>query len=235
METRLILFSKKDELISKIGGSIIVNEKPGKALKNWRERLSIKQIDLAKIMEISPSVLSDYESSRHPSPGIRFVRRYIEALIQLDKDREKFLEKLSESTKKSAIIDIGEFNKPISGSSVIDFVDGKVLSGEKYLERKIYGYTVLDSIQTIYTLSGFDYYKIFGATTERALIFTNVGMGRSPLVAIRVSQFKPRMVILHGPKTVDKMAIDLAEQEQIILVLSLLPMKNDFNERFKNI
>ena len=105
----------------------------------------------------------------------------------------------------------------------------------KYLERKIYGYTVLDSIQTIYTLSGFDYYKIFGATTERALIFTNVGMGRSPLVAIRVSQFKPRMVILHGPKTVDKMAIDLAEQEQIILVLSLLPMKNDFNERFKNI
>ncbi|MFC1755533.1 helix-turn-helix domain-containing protein [Thermoproteota archaeon] len=123
--------SKKDELLSKIGGSIIVDQNPGKALRNWRERLSIKQIDLAKIMEISPSVLSDYEIGRRPSPGISFVRRYIEALIYLDNEREKFLEKLTETSKKSAIIDIGEFSKPISGSLVIDLVDGQVLSGKK--------------------------------------------------------------------------------------------------------
>ncbi|MFC1755532.1 hypothetical protein ACFL96_19430 [Thermoproteota archaeon] len=93
----------------------------------------------------------------------------------------------------------------------------------------------MDSIRTIYALSGFDYYKIFGATKERVLIFTNVGMGRSPLVAIRVSQFKPRMVVLHGPRAVDKLAVNLAKQEQIILALSLLPRKNDFAERFKKL
>tara|TARA_B100002003_G_C14066583_1_gene513261 strand:+ start:60 stop:782 length:723 start_codon:yes stop_codon:yes gene_type:complete len=230
-----ILSSKDDELLSKIGGSIVANRQPNHALKSWRERLSIRQIDLARIMDVSPSVLSDYESGRRPSPGISFVRRYIEALIKLDKERDKFLEKLTESSKGSAILDIGEFNESISASEVVELVDGKILSGDKYLERKIYGFTLLDSIQTIYSLSGFDYYKIFGATTERVLIFTNVGLGRSPLVAIRVSQFKPRMVVLHGPKTVDKLAIDLAEQEQIVLSLSSLRREEDFSKRFEKI
>ena len=85
---------------------------------------------------------------------------------------------------------------------------------------RLYGYTVVDSIKTIYALSGFDFYRIFGATTERALIFTKVGMGRSPLVAIRVSQLKPRMVVIHGPKELDSLAVDLARREGIVLVLS---------------
>jgi putative transcriptional regulator len=228
-----VLVSKDNELLSKIGGSIIANSYPNQALKSWRERLSIKQVDLARIMDVSPSVLSDYESGRRPSPGISFVRRYIEALIELDKKRDKFLEKLTESSKGSAILDIGEFHESIPASEVVKLVDGKILSGEKYLERKIYGFTLLDSIQTIYSLSGFDYYNIFGATTERVLIFTNVGLGRSPLVAIRVSQFKPRMVVLHGPKSVDKLAIDLAKQEQIILSLSSIRNKNDFSKLFE--
>lgn len=227
--------SKNDELLSKIGGSIVANKYPNQALKSWRERLSIRQIDLARIMDVSPSVLSDYESGRRPSPGISFVRRYIEALIELDKEKNKFLEKLTETSKGSAILNIGEFTESISASEVVELVDGKILSGEKYLERKIYGFTLLDSIQTIYSLSGFDYYKIFGATTERVLVFTNVGLGRSPLVAIRVSQFKPRMVVLHGPKTVDKLAIDLAEQEQIVLSLSSLRREEDFSKRFERI
>jgi putative transcriptional regulator len=227
------LTSKDDELLSKIGGSIIANSYPNQALKSWRKRLSIKQVDLARIMDISPSVLSDYESGRRPSPGISFVKRYIEALIELDKERDKFLEKLTESSKGSAILDIGEFQESIPASEVVKLVDGKILSGEKYLERKIYGFTLLDSIQTIYSLSGFDYYKIFGATTKRVLIFTNVGLGRSPLVAIRVSQFKPRMVVLHGPTSVDKLAIDLAEQEQIVFSLSSIRNESDFSKLFE--
>ena len=43
------------------------------------------------------------------------------------------------------------------------------------------------------------------------------------------------MVVLHGPKTVDKLAVDLADKEQIILVLSLLPQKTNFKEIFKTI
>ncbi|MFQ6135063.1 MAG: helix-turn-helix domain-containing protein [Nitrososphaerales archaeon] len=224
-----------DELISKIGGSVVANRSPGEALKSWRERLSIKQVDLAKVMEVSSSVLSDYESGRRPSPGVGFVRRYIEALIKLDGERGKFLERLVESPDSPAILDMSEFSRPVSAANIVELVEGQVLSGEPYLERSIYGYTVLDSIRTIYALSGFDFYKIFGATTERVLVFTKVGLGRSPLVAIRVSHFKPRMVILHGPKTVDKLAIDLAERERIVLTLSTLPREEDFSRLLKKL
>jgi len=52
------------------------------------------------------------------------------------------------------------------------------------------------------------------------LVFTKVGMGRSPLVAIRVSQLKPRMVVIHGPAEVDPLAVELAKKENILLALS---------------
>jgi putative transcriptional regulator len=98
-------------------------------------------------------------------------------------------------------------------------VKGRILAGEETGVR-LYGYTVVDSIKTIYALSGYDFYRIFGATTERALVFTKVGMGRSPLVAIRVSQLKPRMVVIHGPKELDPLALELAKREGIVLALS---------------
>ena len=75
-----------------------------------------------------------------------------------------------------------------------------------------------------------DFYRIFGTTTERVLIFTKVGMGRSPLVAIRVSQLKPRMVVLHGPKIVDPLAIELAQKDRIVLGLSTLTDEKSFGE-----
>ncbi|MEM3538874.1 MAG: hypothetical protein QW193_01485 [Nitrososphaerales archaeon] len=69
----------------------------------------------------------------------------------------------------------------------MELVKGQILEGKDYLNINIYGYTILDSIKAIYALSGFEFYRIFDATTERALIFTKVGLGRSPLVAIKVS------------------------------------------------
>jgi putative transcriptional regulator len=227
--------SISDELISKIGGSVVASKDPSYTLKKWRERLSIKQIDLANLMKMSSSVISDYESGRRPSPGINFVRRYIEAIINLDNERGKLLEKLIDSNERKAILNIGEFRKPIPIQHILDLVGGKILCGESNVNLDVYGYTILDSIRTIYSLSGFDFYKIFGATTERVLVFTKVGLGRSPLVAIRVSQFKPRMVILHGPKAVDKIALDLANKENIVLTLSALSQESDFSTIFENL
>ncbi len=217
------MFSDTNEVLAKMAGNVVVNPDPCNALKTWRKRLKIKQIKLAKEMKVSPSVLSDYESGRRCSPGVVFIKRYLGALIKLDRDHERILDGSMESKDRSAIIAIGEFRKPVHASSIIELVKGEVLKGEDYLKFDIYGYTILDSIRAIYALSGFDFFRIFGATTERALIFTRVGLGRSPLVAIRVSQLKPRMVILHGPKVVDPLAIDLAEKERIILALSSLP------------
>jgi len=127
--------------------------------------------------------------------------------------------RLVASDKDEAILSIGEFHTPVEASKLLRVLDAQVLAGEPDNVR-LYGYTVVDSIKTIYALSGYDFYRIFGATTERALIFTKVGMGRSPLVAIRVSQLKPRVVVIHGPKEVDPLAVELARREGLVLALS---------------
>jgi len=213
------LAEQNNDAVAKIAGSVVASGDAGQALRAWRERLNIKQVALAKAMEISPSVLSDYESGRRPSPGVQFVRRYVESLVSLDESKDRVLSKLVSSEKDAAILAIGEYQSPVSADSIISAVKGKVLSGE-HAAARIYGYTVVDSIKTIYALSGYDFYRIFGATTERVLVFTKVGMGRSPLVAIRVSQLKPRMVVIHGPAEVDPLAVELAKKENILLALS---------------
>lgn len=207
------------EAVSRIAGSIVTSDQPGKALRSWREKLGIKQVELARTMGMAASVLSDYESGRRPSPGVQFVRKYVECLIELDEIKNRMIPKLISFDDGGAILSIGEFDNPVEASIVVDAVRGTVLTGGVE-DVKIYGYTVLDSIRTIYALSGYDFYRIFGSTTERALIFTKVGMGRSPLVAVRVSQLKPRMIVIHGPRVLDNLALELAKKEKIILVLS---------------
>jgi putative transcriptional regulator len=207
------------DAVSKIAGNIVTSTDPGRALKIWRERLGIKQVSLAKLMKISPSVLSDYESGRRPSPGVQFVRRYVESLVSLDESKDRVVSKLISSEKDAAILAIGEFQSPVSAAQILKAVNGRVLIGDQQSAR-LYGFTVVDSIKTIYALSGYDFYRIFGATTERVLIFTKVGLGRSPLVAIRVSQLKPRMVVIYGPAQLDPLALELAKREGILLALS---------------
>ncbi|MBI3858742.1 MAG: helix-turn-helix domain-containing protein [Thaumarchaeota archaeon] len=210
------------DALEKIAGNIVAGSDPGRSMKAWREKLGIKQVLLAKTLKISPSVLSDYESGRRPSPGVQFVRKYVDALVRLDEGKDRVVSKLVSSEKDEAILSIGEFQTPVPASRILEAVGGSVLIGDEK-PIKLYGYTVVDSIKTIYALSGYDFYRIFGATTERALIFTKVGMGRSPLVAIRVSQLKPRVVVIHGPKEVDPLAVDLARREGIVLALSNAP------------
>ena len=202
-----------------IAGEVVVSENPGDTMRKWRERIAVKQAILAREMGLSPSVLSDYESGRRVSPGVGFIKRYVYALVKLDQSHHKLLQKEVEPKDKSAILAIGEFKEPIKAKRLLEVVQGTVVTGSERLDTEIYGYTVLDSIKTIYALSGFDFYKIYGATTERLLVFTKVGLGRSPMVAIRVVHLKPRMVVLHGPKEIDQVGKALAEKERIILAL----------------
>ncbi len=207
------------DALAKIAGNVVASPDPGRALKAWREKLGIRQVLLAREMRISPSVLSDYESGRRPSPGVQFVRKYVEALVHLDEAKGRVVSKLVSNERDAAILAIGEFQTPVPASQILRAVDGRVLVGNES-SASLYGYTVLDSIKTIYALSGYDFYRIFGATTERALIFTKVGTGRSPMVAIRASPLKPRMVVIHGPRELDPLALELARREGIILALS---------------
>ncbi|MDG6909964.1 MAG: helix-turn-helix domain-containing protein [Nitrososphaerota archaeon] len=214
--------SSPGDALAKIAGDVVASPDAGRAMRAWRDRLGIKQVALAHALGLSASVLSDYESGRRPSPGVQFVKKYVEALVRLDEGKERVVSKLVASGEEQAILSIGEFPAPVEATKILRALDATVLSGEPE-QVKLYGYTVVDSIKTIYALSGYDFYRIFGATTERALVFTKVGMGRSPLVAIRVSQLKPRMVVIHGPKEVDPLAVELARKERLVLALSGIP------------
>ena len=207
------------DAVAKIAGSVVASADPGRSMRAWREKLGIKQVALAKTLKISPSVLSDYESGRRPSPGVHFVKKYVEALVSLDEGKGRVVPTLISGEKEEAILSIREYQTPVDATELLDAVRASVLVGDAKGVR-LYGYTVVDSIKTIYALSGFDFYRIFGATTERALVFTKVGLGRSPLVAIRVSQLKPRVVVVHGPTELDPLAVDLARREGIVLALS---------------
>jgi putative transcriptional regulator len=66
-----------------IAGSVVLSDNPPLQLKQWRKKFGIKQADLAKKMTITPSVLSDYEKGRRPSPGVNFVKRYLQSLYDL--------------------------------------------------------------------------------------------------------------------------------------------------------
>ncbi len=220
------------DALARMAGDVVASPDAGRAMRAWREKLAIKQVTLAKALRLSPSVLSDYESGRRPSPGVQFVKKYLEALVTLDEGKERLVSRLLATDKDEAILSIGEFHTPVEATKVLRALSAETLAGDPSIV-KLYGYTVVDSIKTIYALSGFDFYRIFGATTERALIFTKVGMGRSPLVAIRVSQLKPRVVIIHGPKEVDPLAVELARREGLVLALSSAPSEPELIEKMR--
>lgn len=74
-----------DSELTWIAGSVVLSESPPQQLKFWRKKFGIKQADLARKMDITPSVLSDYENGRRPSPGVNFIKRYLLALYELAK------------------------------------------------------------------------------------------------------------------------------------------------------
>ena len=60
------------------------------------------------------------------------------------------------------------------------------------------GHTVIDSIEAITRLSSEEFYRLYGQSTSRALVFTGITRGESPLVALRVVTPTPNAVVLHG-------------------------------------
>src|SRR5271157_4668775 len=98
------------DAVAKIAGSVVASADPGRAMRAWRDKLGIRQVALARSLGISASVLSDYESGRRPSPGVQFVRKYVEALVRLDESKGRVVSTLVSNEKDEAILAIGEFH-----------------------------------------------------------------------------------------------------------------------------
>ena len=69
-------------------------------------------------------------------------------------------------------------------------------------------------------MSADEFLRLYGWSTERALVFTKVDSGRSSMVAIKVKGLKPSVVVINGPDKMDDVAIRIAEIERIPLILS---------------
>ena len=228
------MMRSKNALAKSIAGEIAFADKPKTVLKKWREIFGIRQKELAEDLGISASVISDYESGRRKSPGVGFVKRFVTVLISKDIERGgKIIKKFSSAEGPDAIVDIREFLDPVPVRELIETVDGCVVANEDLADGRIWGYTVIDSIKAILDLSEMDFVRLYGLTTERALIFTRVNLGRSPMIAIKVTQPKPSVVVMHGlnPKAVDKLAIKIADIEKIPLIISTLESEEELVSR----
>jgi putative transcriptional regulator len=108
----------------------------------------------------------------------------------------------------------------MKGKDFCKLLKCEVLASEKQLDKEIFGYTLVDVERAVKELDSDAFLKLFGATTERCLLFTRVSTGRAPMIAIKSQEFKPSLVVLHGVGEVDRLAIELSEQMRIPLAVS---------------
>jgi len=225
-------------IAAKMAGEIVLSDSPGKTIRKWRDIFKVSQKELAQAMKISPSVISDYESGRRKSPGISAVRKIVETIIKQDEARgskviSEFDSMLGGKSILEAILDLKEFNRPMKASEMVKAVKGTVVCGSNYMDREVFGYTIVDSVRAIIEFGPMELIKIYGSTSQRAVIFTRVGSGRSPMIAIKLTSLKPAMVVLHKPVAVDKIAIKIAEAERIPLVTTSFESVDELMEALR--
>ena len=221
-----------DEFKQKIAGEIAVSPDPGKTIRKWREEFGLSQHQLADAMGVSHSVVSDYESGRRKSPGVNVVKKMVDAFIELDtQNGSPVISRYNPNYKLDCIIAMDEFPGGVDVAAFISAISGKNLNPDRVLSKSIFGYTIVDSVKAILSLGSDDYLKIYGWNTERALIFTNVHFGRSPMIAVRAHPLTPGMVVYVRPEKTDPLAVKLARLEGIPLVTTDL----DRNRKLRRI
>jgi putative transcriptional regulator len=191
----------RDDLAEKIAGEIALSDDPGRTIRKWRSEFSVSQTDLAAELDVSPSVVSDYESGRRDSPGIRIVARVVDALLSIDERRggeriRQYGRVLSAGFEGDVVLDLREYPASVPLDRLYDAIGATELVRGR--TDAVAGHTVIDSIEAITRLSSEEFYRLYGQSTNRALVFTNISRGESPLVAMRVVNPTPAAVVLQG-------------------------------------
>ncbi len=210
------------EIREKIAGEVVLSPHPGRTLRKWREDFHVSQRDLARQLETAPSVISDYESERRPSPGAGFIRRYVDGLMAVDaRSGHRAAQRYGVSSHTEGILGLKEFAVAMPLRSLAERLEARAQSRVD-LRRDVHGYTVLDAPRAILSMDATRFVEAYGWTTQRALVFANVKYGRSPMVAIRTHPLKPAAVVYANPSRVDPLAIRLSEIENIPLLSTAL-------------
>lgn len=215
----------REELSRRIAGEITLSDDPGATLRKWRTDFDVSQTELAEQLDVSSSVISDYESGRRESPGIGVVRRIVDGLLDIDERRgggrlRQYARVLSAGFESDIVHDLREYSTAVPVEAFYDAMDAtEIVRGD---QDHVNGHTVINSIEAITRLSSEEFYRLYGQSTNRALVFTGVTRGESPLVALRVVSPTPNAVVLHGIEAEDLWdhAADLARVDQFSLATS---------------
>jgi putative transcriptional regulator len=220
----------KRELAEKIAGEITLSDDPGATLRKWRTDFGVSQTDLASELEVSSSVISDYESGRRESPGIGVVGRLVEGLLAIDERRggdriRQYGRVLSAGFESDVVYDLREYatSKPLV--QLYDEIGAtEVAAGST---DRVSGHTVIDSIGAITRLSSEEFFRLYGQSTNRVLVFTGVTRGEAVAVALRVVNPTPNAVVLHGIEEDDlwEHAADLARIDGYSLAVTTEPLE----------
>ncbi len=189
------------ELAERIAGEVTLSDDPGATLRKWREEFDVAQTTLADELDVSASVVSDYESGRRKNPGIAVVRRVVEGLLKIDERRggdrvRQHARVVSAGFDQDVVYDLREYSTTVPLSRF--FTSIGATSIVRGTADTIAGHTVINSVEAIKRLSSEEFYRLYGQSTNRALVFTDVTRGESPLVALRVVTPTPSAVVLHG-------------------------------------
>jgi putative transcriptional regulator len=221
----------RNQLAEKMAGEITLSDSPGHALKKWRMNFEIAPGILAERLEVSPSVISDYESGRRKSPGTAVVGKIVDTLLAIDevsgaKHIQKFSTMLFANVQDDVIYDLHEYGTAVPLQKFADAIGCTLIWGS--MDQVIFGYTVVNSLNAIMQLSSDEFNRIYGWCTERAVVFTNVSTGKSPMVAIRVTPFKPRCVVLQGIEAADvhPFVEKMAEKDRITVLCTGMDVDN---------
>jgi len=191
----------REDLARRIGGEVTLSDDPGATIRKWRTDFDVSQTELADALDVSSSVISDYESGRRESPGIGFVRRVVEGLLDIDEARggdriRQYARVVSAGFESDIVSDLREYPRTVPLDRFYDVIDAtEVQAGDA---TRVSGHTVINSIAAITRLSSEEFYRLYGQSTSRALVFTGITRGESPLVAQRVVTPTPNAVVLHG-------------------------------------
>jgi putative transcriptional regulator len=217
----------RNQLAEKMAGEITLSDSPGHALKKWRMNFEIAPGILADRLGVSPSVISDYEGGRRKSPGTAVVGKIVDTLLAMDEENEgkhiqKYSTMLFSNVEDDVIYDIHEYAAAIPLKDFSDAIGCTLLCGS--IDQVLFGYTVVNSLNAIMQFSSDEFNRIYGWSTERAVVFTNVSTGKSPMVAIRVTPFKPRCVVLQGLDIADVHPIveKMAERDRITVMCTTM-------------
>jgi putative transcriptional regulator len=129
---------------------------------------------------------------------------------------------LFSNIEDDVIYDIHEYATAVSLNDFSETIGCTLLCGS--MDQVLFGYTVVNSLNAIMQLSSDEFNRIYGWSTERAVIFTSVSTGKSPMVAIRVTPFKPRCVVLQGIEISDVHPIveKMAERDRITVMCTMM-------------